>query len=137
VTDGGDNVEPARSEAHEVARKIKPQYADGELVKAAWAANQAEAELIQGMLLEEGVPSAVRRSAGFDVPDMLAAGPRDVLVPVSGLERARELLGSPGAPLPATADDRPVLRALIVAFWVLAAAGGTAGLVWLALQSGA
>ena len=26
----------------------------------------------------------LRRSAGFDVPDFLAAGPRDVMVPISG-----------------------------------------------------
>jgi hypothetical protein len=34
----------------------------------------------------------LRRSAGFDVPDMLAAGRRDVMVPRSGLETAREVL---------------------------------------------
>ena len=54
--------------------------------------NQAEAELIQGLLLEEGVPSILRRTAGFDVPDFLAAGPREVLVPEAGAEVARELL---------------------------------------------
>ena len=54
--------------------------------------NQAEAEFISGMLLEEGIPSLLRRSRGFDVPDMLAAGPRDVLVPASGAEAAREVL---------------------------------------------
>ncbi|HEY5317975.1 MAG TPA: hypothetical protein VIJ20_08340, partial [Solirubrobacteraceae bacterium] len=42
--------------------------------------------------LEEGVPSLLRRSAGFDVPDFLAAGPRDVLVPQSGEIAAREVL---------------------------------------------
>ena len=34
----------------------------------------------------------LRRTAGFDVPDFLAAGPRDVLVPQSGAEAAREAL---------------------------------------------
>jgi hypothetical protein len=76
----------------ERARKIKPQLSEGELTKVAAGRNQAEAELIQGLLLEEGVPSMLRRSAGFDVPDMLAAGPRDVLVPRSGVEVAREVL---------------------------------------------
>ena len=72
------------------ARKIKPQLAEGELVRVAGARNQAEAEFIQGLLLEEGVPSMLRRSAGFDVPDFLAAGPRDVLVPaVRGRDRPR------------------------------------------------
>jgi hypothetical protein len=80
------------SERHERARKIKPQLAEGELVKVAWARNQVEGEFIQGLLLEEGVPSMLRRSAGFDVPDFLAAGPRDVLVPRSGEATAREVL---------------------------------------------
>jgi hypothetical protein len=61
-------------------------------VRVAGGRNQAEAELIQGMLLEEGVPSVLRRSAGFDVPDFLAAGPRDVLVPESGAGVAGDLL---------------------------------------------
>jgi hypothetical protein len=74
------------------ARKIKPQLSEGELTKVASGRNQAEAELIQGLLLEEGVPSMLRRSAGFDVPDMLAAGPRDVLVPRSGVAVARDVL---------------------------------------------
>jgi hypothetical protein len=79
-------------ERHERARKIKPQLTEGRLVRVAGARNQAEAELIQGMLLEEGVPSMLRRSAGFDVPDFLAAGPRDVLVPESALPTARDVL---------------------------------------------
>jgi hypothetical protein len=80
------------SARHERARKIKPQLAEGELVYAAQARNQVEGEFIQGLLLEEGIPSLLRRSAGFDVPDFLAAGPRDVIVPQSGLQAAREVL---------------------------------------------
>lgn len=90
-----DDAGPERrqvSERHDRARKIKPQLTEGELVKVAWARNQPEAEFIQGLLLEEGVPSLLRRSAGFDVPDFLAAGPRDVMVPAAGVEAARELL---------------------------------------------
>ena len=56
------------------------------------ARNQVEAEFIQGMLLQEGIPSMLRRARGFDVPDFLASGPRDVLVPASGLGAAREVL---------------------------------------------
>jgi hypothetical protein len=80
------------TEAQRRARKIKPQLSEGNLVRVVGARNQAEAEFIQSLLLEEGVPSIVRRSAGFDVPDFLAAGPRDVLVPQSGLTTAREML---------------------------------------------
>lgn len=80
------------SELQARARKIKPQYTEGELVRVAGASNQAEAEFIQGMLLEEGVPSLLRRRAGFDVPDFMAGGPRDVLVAASGAATAREVL---------------------------------------------
>jgi hypothetical protein len=89
---GRTDLDMPVSAAHERARKIKPQYSEGDLVRVAGARNQAEAELIQGLLLEEGVPSMLRRSRGFDVPDMLAAGPRDVMVPASGAGPAREVL---------------------------------------------
>ena len=90
-----DPVAPRDSERRDRARKIRPQYAEGPLVKVVGARNQAEAELLQGMLLEEGVPSMTRRSGGFDVPDFLASGPRDILVPSSGAEAAREILQLP------------------------------------------
>jgi hypothetical protein len=89
---GRAGVDAPVSAARERARKIKPQFTEGALVRVAGARHQAEAELVQGLLLEEGIPSMVRRSAGFDVPDMLAAGPRDVLVPESGAAAAREVL---------------------------------------------
>lgn len=63
-----------------------------QLVKVAYAANLPEAELIQGMLRQEQIPSMVRRNGAFDLPDFIAAGGRDVLVPVSQADRARELL---------------------------------------------
>ena len=87
----GQALEDPLSEAHGRARKIDPTLTEGELVRVAGGRNQAEAELIQGLLLEWGVPSVLRRTAGFDVPDFLAAGPRDVLVPESGAETAHEV----------------------------------------------
>ena len=92
VQAAGEPGDEPRGDAHARARKINPLYAEGALVRVAGGRNQAEAELIQGLLLEEGVPSILRRSAGFDVPDFLAAGPRDVLVPEAGAEAAREVL---------------------------------------------
>lgn len=98
------------TEQQERARRIKPEYAHGDLRHVVTARQQPEAEWIQMLLLEEGVPSTLRRTAGFDVPEMLAAGPRDVLVPDSGLDVARQVLlesdmgvgGRPeGAPGPA------------------------------------
>jgi len=86
---GGEQKATARQRR---ARKVKPQYAEGQLVKVARAQHQSEAEFIEGLLLEEGIPCMLRRSRGFDVSEMLAAGPRDVLVPASGAQAAREAL---------------------------------------------
>ena len=113
--------------ARERARKIKPQFTEGELVRVAGARHQAEAELVQGILLEEGIPSMLRRSRGFDVPDMLAAGRRDILVPASGLPAARDVLMQADL-LPAQAGpavERParllgVLLAVVVVVGVIA-----------------
>lgn len=112
------------------ARKIKPQLAEGELVRVAWAHNQAEGEFIQGLLLEEGVPSMLRRSAGFDVPDFLAAGPRDVVVPEAGLATAREILLEAEL-IAAEPPGRPVRPGRLLAGLLIALALG-ALVVWVA-----
>lgn len=83
------------TERRERARKVKGQYSEGPLVRVARARHQAEAELISGLLLEEGVASVAQRSGGFDVPDFLASGPRDILVAASGEAVARDVLRSP------------------------------------------
>jgi hypothetical protein len=115
------------------ARKIKPQYSRGELRRVATARQQPEAEFIQMLLLEEGVPSTLRRSAGFDVPDMLAAGPRDVLVPESGLEVARDVLMESEIDVRAAqvGRDEGATPGKLLA-WLLGAAGIAALLIWLA-----
>jgi hypothetical protein len=69
----------------------------GKLVKVAFAQQQPEAEMIQGLLSEHGIPSMLRRAAGFDVPDFLAAGPREILVAEELAEQAREVLEGTGA----------------------------------------
>lgn len=63
-----------------------------EPVKVAWASNQSEAEMIEGMLNAEGIPCLIRRARGFDVPDFLAAGPREIVVPALAEEKARKIL---------------------------------------------
>jgi hypothetical protein len=88
--------QPAASERQRRARKIKPQYAEGGLVKVARAENLAQAEFIAGMLLEEGIPSVLRGSGGVVAPYAPMLGPRDVLVPESGAEAAREALAWEG-----------------------------------------
>lgn len=118
------------SERHARARKVKRQLAEGELVRVAGAANLAEAEFIQSLLLEEGVPSLLRRSAGFDVPDFLAAGPRDVLVPESAVATAREILLQAEL-ISFDAGGTPVAPGRLLAGLLIALAIG-ALLVWLA-----
>ncbi|MCO5315938.1 MAG: DUF2007 domain-containing protein [Solirubrobacterales bacterium] len=67
-----------------------------EPVKVAWAPHQAEAELMEQILREEGIPCLIKRSGSADVPDFLAAGGRDIYVPASAAERAGELLSDLG-----------------------------------------
>jgi len=132
-----ETVQSPRDEAHERARKIDPRFVEGELVRVAGGRHQAEAELIQGMLLEEGVPSILRRSPGFDVPDFLAAGPRDVFVPLAGMEVAREVLleadmapqERPPGPRPGDAGQAARLLSVILAGTAL-----TALVTWGLLQ---
>jgi hypothetical protein len=95
--------------------RVRPQYAKGPLTRVGWARNQAEAEMMEGLLLEQGIPSLVQRTGGFDVPDFLAAGPRDILVPATGAALARELLGT-------TEPDEPVVTGEGTPAWVKALA---------------
>ncbi len=132
---GPEETEPPRDAAHEYARKIDPRYTEGELVKVGWASNQAEAELIQGLLLENGIPSTLSRSMGFDVPDFLAAGPRDIFVPAAGVEAARELLPDTGM-ASASADGPQLAQALKIAAVLLLVGGGVALLAWLLQPAG-
>ena len=132
----GTREEEPITEAHERARKVRPQYARGDLIRVTGARNLADGEMIQGILLEQGIPSLLRRARGFDVPDFLAAWPRDVLVPASGYERARELLS--GADLltaEGSADSLPGIGSpLRLAVGVLVAVGVEFVLVFLLYQ---
>ena len=132
VHPGAESLDAPLSDAHGRARKIDPAFTEGDLVRVAGGRNQAEAELIQGLLLEWGVPSVLRRTAGFDVPDFLAAGPRDVLVPEAGAETAREVLLQ--ADLAPTTGDRSGPRPLVLAA-VICLGGAAAALVAWLLQA--
>lgn len=69
------------------------------LVKVAFAPNQIEAEMIQGLLSDHGIQSLIKRAPGFDVPEFLASGPSQVFVLESAAGRAREVLeGTFGEP---------------------------------------
>jgi hypothetical protein len=61
-------------------------------VRVAAAPDESVALLMDGVLKDAGIPSLIQRAAGFDAPDFLAAGPRDVLVPGSLAEEAKQVL---------------------------------------------
>ena len=75
----------------------------------------------------------LRRSAGFDVPDFLAAGPRDILVAQSGVDTARQVLLeaeliSPDASRPAVVRPGRLLIGLLIALAIGAA------VVWIVAE---
>jgi hypothetical protein len=118
--------------------KIDPEYTRGDLIRVAGGRNQAEAELIQNLLLEEGIPSIVRRTAGFDVPDYLAGGPRDVLVAESAVQAARQmLLEADLAPQEGSGAEeaRGLLKTTLIVVGIVAGAMLLVWLLWLALPA--
>jgi hypothetical protein len=129
----GPDTSPPPTPARERARKINPVYAQGEPVKVAFTRNQAESDLIQNILLEEGIPSIARRTRGFDVPDFLAAGYRDVLVPESGAEAAREVLTA--AEIAPALPPQPPPRLTRLLLWMVVGLLVGAAILWLALGS--
>jgi hypothetical protein len=116
----------------------------GKLVKVAFARNQAEAEMLQGLLTEAGIPSVLKRSMGFDNPDFLAAGPHDVMVNSESAPRAREVLA--GTMLESEDEERAELTGAVagrgggdssparLALWVGVAFLGAVILVWVLYQ---
>lgn len=112
----------------------------GPLVKVAYGRNQSEAELMQGLLSEEGIPSVLKRSGGFDNPDFLAAGPHDVMVTAQIAPRAREVLadlaleeGGEGAELEAMGygGRRGGVSPGQFTFWFAVAVLGAIALIWV------
>lgn len=120
----------------------------GDLVKVAFARNQVEGELLQGLLAEAGIPSILKRSMGFDNPEFLASGPRDVMVNAGNAERAREVLAD--VTIEGERDEAAELeeeRRLArgetgvvspgrLAFWIVVVAVGGCLLAWLLYQAG-
>jgi hypothetical protein len=120
---------------------------DGKLIKVAFARNQVEAEMLQGLLAEAGIPSVLKRSFGFDNPDFLTSGPRDVLVNEGAAKRAREVLAE--TMIESEDDERAELeeqRRLArgetgavsparLAFWIGVALVGAFILIWVLYQA--
>jgi hypothetical protein len=71
-----------------------------EWVAVAFARHEPEAAMLAGILRDHDIPVFFRRTLGFDVPDMLAGGPRALLVPAGRAMEAHALL-DPLEPIPA------------------------------------
>ncbi len=63
------------------------------LVRVATARNPTEAAMMQAALNDAGIPSIDRPTRAFDILDLLAVGPRDILVADEAADDARDLLG--------------------------------------------
>jgi hypothetical protein len=118
-----------------------------DLVKVAFARNQVEGEMMQGLLSEAGIPSILKRSRGFDNPDFLAGGPHDVMVPEGAATRAHEVLSdtmieSEGEERTELEEQRRLARGETgitsparLAFWIIVVALGGFLLLWLLYQT--
>jgi hypothetical protein len=116
---GGASATAVLDERQQRARKIKPQYSEGEFVCAAVAHNQVEAEFVRGMLLEEGIASVVLRPSGFDMLDLIAGGSFQIMVAASGAATAAEVLAERELPReqavrPAGRTSRRVIVGLVM-----------------------
>jgi Putative prokaryotic signal transducing protein len=78
-------------------RRRRPRPEGVQWVQVAFARHQPEAEMLVALLGELEIPCLVQRAV--DVPDMLAGGPRRLLVPADRELEARALL-DPYAPIP-------------------------------------
>ena len=72
-------------------RARAPRPPEPRWVRVAIAMHQPEAEMLASRLGELDIPVLVRRTT-MDVPDMLAGGPRELLVPADREIEARALL---------------------------------------------
>ena len=115
------------------ASGMEPHPTGGEMVKVVGANNESEAEFIQNLLLEEGVSSSLRRTRGFDVPDFLSAGPRDVLVAASDAQVARDVLLQAGVE-PVVAGSGAAASPVGVLAGVIIGMGLVAIIVWLGIE---
>jgi hypothetical protein len=117
------------------------------MVKVAFARTQPEAEMLQGLLTEAGIPSMLKRSGGFDNPEFLPNGPRDILVRADSAKRAREVLADvmiedEKDEATELEEERRLARgetgvtsAGRLAFWLIAAVLAGFLLIWLLYQA--
>lgn len=72
--------------------------------------------MLAELLRDSGIECLLIRTGGTDVPDFLAAGPRNIMVAEDRATQAREVLGtqlSPGEP-PSQVDARRLLAGVLI-----------------------
>jgi hypothetical protein len=118
------------------------------MVKVAFARTGPEAEMLQGLLAEADIPSLLKRSGGFDNPEFLPNGPRDIYVSQADAKRAREVLAdvlvvSGGDEAAELEEERRLARGETgvtsparLAFWIVVVALGGCLLAWVLYQLG-
>jgi Putative prokaryotic signal transducing protein len=118
----------------------------GKLVKVGFARNQAEAEMLQALLLQSDIPSILKRARGFDAPEFLAAGPHDIWVNQGHAEEAKRVLAD--AMTETEGEEREELEGEArlratggepmspqrLALWVLGAAIVAIVLIWIVFE---
>lgn len=105
------------------AQRVRPEYASGELVKVASVSSPAEAELILGILLDQGIPARANQLAS-----VFPTSSRDILVPRAAYPAARALVADTGEH--EIAQVPPRRAALRLAIGLLAGLAAGAALAW-------
>lgn len=118
----------------------------GRLVKVAFARTHPEAELIQGLLSEAGIPSVLKETA-VGPSQVYMPGPADVMVAEAVARRARQVLAETfveeeGQERLELEEERRLARGETgvvspgrLAFWVFVVALGGCLLAWLLYQA--
>ncbi|HEX6602510.1 MAG TPA: DUF2007 domain-containing protein [Solirubrobacterales bacterium] len=118
----------------------------GRLVKVAFARTHPEAELIQGLLSEAGIPSVLKETS-IGPSQVYMPGPADVMVAEGAARRARQVLAETlvadeGQEQLELEEERRLARGETgvvspgrLAFWVIVVALGGCIVAWLLYQA--
>ncbi len=98
-----------------------PEYCRGRLVVVTTVNNQAEADMIDGLLRVEGIPCIVKRNQRAEKSEWPIAELYDIVVPESGVFAARELLQLPDVPAYTGPSARGMVIGLAIGMLLLVA----------------
>ena len=110
------------------AQRVRPEYASGDLVKVAVVSSPAEADLIVGILLDQGIPAR----AANDLATVFPTSSRDILVPQAAYEAARALVADTGEHH--LAPEATIRAPLKLALGMFIGLGAGAALAWALIE---